>query len=86
MQNIKNFVNGITGVDTQRKGVTNQTTSSMSIPRVDTQPGHGPSGSKYFDKVETKRNRTESECSNASVSSVMSSTSQKDKDSYFWVM
>lgn len=86
MENIKNFVNGITGADTQKKCVTIQTSSNMPIPRIDVPPDHNSNGNEYLGKMGITRNRTESESSNASVSFVMSSTPQKDKDPYFWVM
>lgn len=100
MENIKNFVNGITGADNRRKSLTTQplssslptssqaSSSSLSIPRADKEIDRNFSGtnSKYFGKMETTRNRTESESSNASMSSMSSNASQKDKDSYFWVM
>lgn len=87
MENIKNFVNGITGADNRRKVHASQT-SSMSIPRADKQTEHSFSGTnnRYLGKMETTRNRTESESSNASVSSMSSNASQKDKDSYFYMM
>lgn len=83
MENIKNFVNGITGNDNQQQksdGLKNQ-----SVPRVD------GNNIKHFGTVDKARNRTESESSSASMSSVSSATSvtnttQKDKDPYFWVM
>lgn len=95
MENIKNFVNGITGAETRRKSLiaqsstsTSSSSSSLPIPRADVQIDRNFSGtnSRYFSKMESTRNRTESESSNASVSSMSSNGSQKDKDSYFWVM
>lgn len=71
MENIRNFVNGITGNDRQGKGQT----QNVAIPRVDGQLNNW-----------TTRTRTESESSSTSMSSMSSTASQKDKDSYFWVM
>lgn len=82
MENIRNFVNGITGNDSQRKGQT----PSVAIPRVDGQLDRNSSNIKHFGAVEATRKRTESESSSASLSSMASTGSQKDKDSYFWVM
>ncbi|XP_055310463.1 uncharacterized protein LOC129573659 [Sitodiplosis mosellana] len=58
------------------------------VPRADKQTERNFSGNsnRYLSKMETTRNRTESESSNASMSSMSSIGSQKDKDSYFWVM
>lgn len=81
MENIRNFVNGITGHDSQQK---NDGLKTQAIPRVDV------SNMKHLGAVDMPRNRTESESSSASMSSVSSVTStthtQKDKDPYFWVM
>lgn len=82
MENIKNFVNGIvTGQGNPKK--TENSSINANIPN--------PNGSRndYGQVTTTARNRTESECSNASVSSmssISSNSTQKDKDSYFWVM
>lgn len=84
MENIKNFVNGITGSDSQRKGLINQT-PNLAIPRVDGQSNRN-AGDQKFGQMETTRNRTESESSSTSLASMSSTGSQKDKDSYFWVM
>lgn len=79
MENIKNFVNGIvTGQGNPRK---NENSSiNPNIPN--------PNGIRndYGKVTTTVRTRTDSECSNASVSSMSSNSIQKDKDSYFWVM
>lgn len=85
MENIKNFVNGITGNDGQRKRLTNQT-PHLAIPRVDGQSDRNLNSIKQFGPVEATRKRTESESSSASMSSMSPAPSQKDKDSYFWVM
>lgn len=82
MENIRNFVNGITGNDSQQK---NEGLKTQTVPRVD------GNNMKHLSAVmEKPRNRTESESSSASMSSVSSVTSvtntQKDKDPYFWVM
>lgn len=81
MENIRNFVNGITGNDSQQKS---DGLNTQAIPRVD------GNNMKHLGTVEKPRNRTESESSSASMSSVSSVTSatntQKDKDPYFWVM
>lgn len=83
MENIKNFVNGITGHDNNQQK--NDGLKNQSIPRVD------GNNIKHLGSVEKPRNRTESESSSASMSSVSSvasvaNTTQKDKDPYFWVM
>lgn len=84
MENIKNFVNGITGSDSQWKGLINQT-PNLAIPRVDGQSNRN-AGDHKFGQMETTRIRTESESSSTSLASMSSTGSQKDKDSYFWVM
>lgn len=75
MENIKNFVNGITGNNGQPK---NDGLNTQAIPRVD-----GNTIKHLGLTAEKPRNRTESESSSTSVSSA---TSAKDKDPYFWVM
>lgn len=75
MENIKNFVNGIvTGQGNPQK--TENSSINANIPN--------PNGSRNdFGKVTTTaRNRTDSECSEC----ISSNSTQKDKDSYFWVM
>lgn len=74
MENIKNFVNSITG--SQKETHQNQTSFS----------GNSTNRFEHFIKMENIRTRTESESSNASVSSISSNGSQKEKDNYFWVM
>lgn len=84
MENIRNFVNGITGNDQQKSNVTNAS-PNRSIPRViDGQFDRTLTNINHLGAVEGPRNRTESESSSTSMAS--STGTQKDKDSYFWVM
>lgn len=78
MENIRNFVNGITGVNNAQ--LKNDGAKVKTIPRVD-----GNAMKQHIGPVEIPRNRTESESSSASMSSP-SAHSQKDKSSDFWVM
>lgn len=77
MENIRNFVNGITGHDSQPKS---DGLKSQTVPRVVDE-----NAIKHLGTVEKPRNRTESESSSADVPVSVTNT-QKDKDPYFWVM
>lgn len=88
MENIKNFVNGIVtgnGNTNLNKNTKNFAPMNMTVPNPDKTDGHRNNHSD-FAKMASTRNRTDSESSNVSVSSISSNNAQKDKDPYFWVM
>lgn len=92
MENIKNFIGNVmvAGGRTTNTAFTSNNEKSINSNNVN----NYHSGAMNYNKS-TVRNRTESESSNASLSSLSSidngthygrPVAQKDKDSYFWVM
>lgn len=92
MENLKNFIGSVTG-NSGNMNAANRSPYNKSVPKTnstahDTMLGYGMKPASN-----TIRNRTDSECSTASTSSIENASpfnrqnsSQKDKDSYFWVM
>lgn len=95
MENLKNFIGNVM-VAGGSNASANRSNGNPIATVADKSQQNSNSGALNYAWKTPLRNRTESECSNASVSSTTSSidtpshfgrpVTQKDKDSYFWVM
>lgn len=89
MENIKNFIGNVMVSGSANNN--NRSNNNAVASVADKSQQNSNVGALNYARA-SLRNRTESECSNTSVSSIDTPsnygrpTTQKDKDSYFWVM